>query len=199
MAPHAVSAPASAQQQPNGVTHIKTITHLQSFPLVSSLTSTVNSIPLAKRTLSLIQTIVSPLTPYASPYITKADSIADSNLTKIEVNFPIVKESPENLKTIIVSYPYKLIDTGKAYVTDSKAYALKIYTSELEKAGQSTGLLPQAKASVSSAFIISNEVLTVVAQFLGAKKVELEKKGQEKREYASAKYSKHKKERSSHA
>src|SRR4051794_6967639 len=97
------------------------INHLHSLPVVNDGVSYFKDHPLGQKSIAIsnsaYDTLIKPFTPYiakangyASPYVSKADSLADSGLGKVEARFPIVKEPTDTIKGKIsqtVSYPRK--------------------------------------------------------------------------------------------
>ena len=131
----------------------KVINHLKSFPVVSDSLSAVQSHPLGQRSISFTSTaydkFLKPFSPYfvrvnefASPYVTKADDIADQGLVKVEAKFPILKEPTENVKSKVTEQlqsPKKiagnLYDSGLTIANEKKDHVLDVYNRELAKDG----------------------------------------------------------------
>jgi len=84
----------------------KVISHLNTFPVFTDTLSALQQHPVGQRSISITSTaydkFLRPFSPYfvkvnqyASPYVTKADDIADLGLGKVEAKFPILKEPTE--------------------------------------------------------------------------------------------------------
>ena len=123
----------------------KVINHLKTFPVISDSLSAVQQHPLGQRSISITSTaydkFIRPFTPYfikvneyASPYVSKADEIADQGLGKVEATFPILKEPTENVKSKVTEQlqsPKKiagnLYGTGLSLANEKKDYVFKVY------------------------------------------------------------------------
>lgn len=164
----------------------KSLDHLASYPIISDSISTFKTYPLGQRSIDITHsaycTFIAPLSPYlskAAPYVTRADELAETGLGKIEERFPIVKEPTENIKNTVVDtigYPRRLV--GEVYVRgsdlakDTKEYVFSIYGDELAKqdSAEKGGYIPRAKAGVTTGFVVSTELMTAIAAYLGNKK-----------------------------
>jgi hypothetical protein len=104
-----------------------------------------------------------------SPYVSKADELADQGLSKVDQQFPIVTESTDQVKekvTIITSQPLKYYGEGKEYV-------LKVYGDEYDKrGGEKGGLITPVKAGVTTVLVVTIDVLSHFTSYLGAKKTQ---------------------------
>jgi len=152
------------------------ISHLTSYPLINDSITTFKSNPYGKKSIDLAdsgyKSFAKPILPYftkpyqyVSPYISKADSIGDSTLTKVEERFPVVKKPTGELydeATGIAFFPYKKGLEGKDYI-------VKTYTSEVKKVG-GEGIVTMGKAAVTTTLIVSSDALSWLSKFLGAKK-----------------------------
>jgi hypothetical protein len=192
MAPHAEhGSPARSRSSTgNGSAptspSLKSIEHLKSFPVVADGINTFSSHPIGQKTIALSASaysrFIAPLSPYLSmtyPYVNKADELADSGLGAVEARFPIVKESTDNIKTVIidsVGYPRKVIAEvivrGQDFAKEKQEYVFKVYEDEFSRiAGdENSGYIPMAKAGVTSAFVVSSELMGAIANYLGSKK-----------------------------
>ncbi|CCX32265.1 hypothetical protein FPQ18DRAFT_313902 [Pyronema domesticum] len=192
MAPHAeTGSPVRSRSStgngsaPNSPS-LKSFEHLKSFPVVADGINTFSSHPIGQKTIALSTSaysrFIAPLSPYLSmtyPYVNKADDLADSGLGAVETRFPIVKESTENIKTVIidsVGYPRKVVAEvivrGQDFAKEKQQYVFKVYEDEFSRiAGdESSGYIPMAKAGVTSAFVVSSELMGAIANYLGSKK-----------------------------
>ena len=185
MAPHAEgpttngTSPADSPSSPTS----KTINHLKSYPIVADSINTFSSTPLGQRTISLstsaYSTFIAPLSPYLSaayPYVSRADDLADSSLSTVDSRFPIVKESTENLKSMVVDtvgYPRRVVAEvivrGQHFADEKKEYVFKVYADEQEKI-EGEGVVGKAKAGVTTGFVVSSELMSAIANYLGTKK-----------------------------
>jgi len=163
------------------------ISHLGSYPIVSDSVSYFKEHPLGKKSIAVSNTayerIVKPFKPYivkvnhyASPYVSKADSIADQGLGHLEAHLPIVKEPTDQLKgriTSTVSYPKKAASDILKLGNEKKDYVLKVYSNEYSKMrGDQKGLsvVPAAKAGVTTTIIVSANLMEWFGGILAGKK-----------------------------
>lgn len=182
-------------EQPNNDTS-KSLSHLKSYPIVSDSISVFESHPLGQRSISLSQscysTFLAPMAPYlsrAAPYVSRADEFADSNLGKIDNYFPILKEPTDEIKNVVVgavSYPKKLVGEvylrGADFAKEGKEYVFKVYEDECSKSGGTDGVIPKAKATVTTGLVVSSEIMGSLAAYLGNKREEAKAAAQEKTE-----------------
>ena len=184
MAPHAETPVANAA--PASPT-TKTFDHLKSYPLVADSVNAFSSTPIGQKTISLstsaFSRFIAPLSPYLSkayPYVNKADDFADASLVQIETRFPIVKESTENLKAVVVDtvgYPRKMVAEvivrGQDFAKEGQEYVFKVYEDEFSKLNEEEkkgSYVPIAKAGVTTGFVVSSELMGAIANYLGTKK-----------------------------
>jgi hypothetical protein len=199
MAPHAEPEPATTAQAnggSNGSTEapkspssptLKSLEHLKSYPLVADGITTFSSHPIGQKTISLSSSaysrLIAPLSPYLSkayPYVNKADELADESLGKIDARFPIVKESTENIKGVVVDavgYPRRVVAEvivrGQDFAKEKQEYVFKVYEDEFSKMAEEEkkgGYIPKAKAGVTTGFVVSSELMSAIANYLGSKK-----------------------------
>jgi hypothetical protein len=99
------SAPLTNGETPRS----KSLSHLQSYPVVHDTVETLKNTQLGASTLNLAsntyRNVIAPISPYlqrpysvAHPYIIKADQLGDSGLSKFETYVPAVKEDTSVLK-----------------------------------------------------------------------------------------------------
>jgi len=193
MAPHAETPVASngstnAESKAPSSPTLKSIEHLKSYPLVADGITTFSSHPIGQKTIALSSSaysrLIAPLSPYLSkayPYVNRADALADSSLEKLDSRFPIVKESTENLRSVVVDavgYPRKVVAEvivrGSDFAKEKQEYVFKVYDDEFSKIGEdekkSAGYIPRAKAGVTTGFVVSSELMGAIATYLGSKK-----------------------------
>ncbi|KAF8421409.1 hypothetical protein EV426DRAFT_198480 [Tirmania nivea] len=170
----------------------KVINHLKTFPVVSDSLCAVQQHPIGQRSISITSTaydkFLRPFTPYfvkvneyASPYVSKADEIADQGLGKVEATFPILKEPTENVKSKVTEQlqsPRKiagnLYGTGLSLANEKKDYVFKVYHDELAKDGNK-GYLPAAKAGITTSFVVAADGIQWVYDTLSKKAPTTEK------------------------
>jgi len=190
-----VNGTTSTQSDPGSPSY-KSLSHLKSYPIVSDSIRVFESHPLGQRSISLSQscysTFLAPITPYlsrAAPYVSRADEFADSNLGKIDNYFPILKEPTDEIKNVVVEavgYPKKLVGEvylrGADYAKEGKEYVFKVYEDECSKSGGTDGVIPKAKATVTTGLVVSSEIMGSLAAYLGNKREEAKAAAQEKTE-----------------
>lgn len=169
--------------------HSKVLSHLQSFPVVHDSLEFYKTHPYGAKSLSLFnntyQRFVAPLHPYLqtpysylSPYLTRADELGDSGLSKVETKFPIVKEDTNKLKETVQSYallPLSFVGKGKEYV-------FATWEDEYKKTHGEEGLVKSAKAFVSTELKIGLDGFEYVRSYLGKGKEQASKKVDEVRQ-----------------
>ncbi|KAI9728878.1 MAG: hypothetical protein M1834_007136 [Cirrosporium novae-zelandiae] len=154
------------------------ISHLASYPVVHDSIEAYQANPYGKKSIKLAEhgyeTFAKPMIPYlskpyeyAAPYVHKADSLADSGLSKVDEKFPIVKDETEKVKGTVLdfaTYPLKLVG-------DSKDYVFKTYQSEYKKCG-GDGIVAGGKAFITTSLVITSDTLSWISEYLGSKKEE---------------------------
>ena len=125
------------------------------------------------------QRFVAPLHPYlqtpysyVSPYLTRADELGDSGLSKVDTRFPIVKEETTKLKQTVVdcaSLPLQLAGKGKEYL-------LGTWQDEYSKTRGDDGMVKNVKALISTELKIGHDGYNLVMQYWGKGKKEASKK-----------------------
>lgn len=147
----------------------------------------MKSNPYGKKSLDLSQAgydkFVSPVVPYAErpygyvkPYVGKVDDLATVGLSKVDQTFPIIKETPENIKKTVLDYayfPFRVVDDGKNYL-------LQTYSSEYKKCG-GDGYVSGGKAIITTGLVVTSDTLAWLSSFLSEKK-------EQGTDYASQKY-----------
>ncbi|KAI9672907.1 MAG: hypothetical protein M1829_004457 [Trizodia sp. TS-e1964] len=162
------------------------ISHLTSYPVISDSISGFKANPIGQRSLSIADhgysTLAKPVLPYlkgpysyVSPYVNKADSLANGGLSKVDDRFPIVKEPTEKITGTLLSYaifPLKVANDGKEHV-------LQIFGKEYQNLGQA-GVIPAAKAAVNTGVIITAASAEWFFDFLRFKKQQVQQVVNEK-------------------
>jgi len=150
--------------------------HLNSYPIISDSISTFKSNPFGQKSISLADqgyaTFAKPILPYlakpyqyVSPYVTKADSLADSGLSTIDSRFPIVKKPTSEIKSNVTNIAY--FPLRKA--AEGKDYVFKTYDSECKKIGGES-IVAYGKAAVSTSLIVTSDTLNWLSSIIGHKK-----------------------------
>lgn len=146
--PSTQSPHASANLLPNphsNATNTPT-QHLHSYPVVHDTLSTLASTQLGSQTLNLAsntyRSLIAPFHPYlqrpysvAHPYLTRADELGDTGLSKLETYVPYVKEDTSVLKSYAFA-PYN-------YVSDT-------WSTQYERTAHPNGLVKAGLAVVST-------------------------------------------------
>lgn len=167
------------------------IGHLTSYPVVSDSIGFYKENPYGAKSLSLAhdvyQRFFTPFQPYlegpysyVAPYVTKADSLGDAGLKKIDSTFPIVKEETATLKgkvTDVAMFPIVLGSQGKDYVFST-------YSEQRKGADQEKGLISkavaEAKALLFTEYKIGSDAFHILTSFLTQKKEEGKKFAEQK-------------------
>ena len=113
---------------------------------------------------------------YVKPYVGKVDDLATVGLSKVDQTFPIIKETPENIKKTVLDYayyPFRVVDDGKNYL-------LQTYSSEYKKCG-GDGYVSGGKAIITTGLVVTSDTLAWLSSFLSEKK-------EQGTDYASQKY-----------
>jgi len=173
-----------SQQQLNS----KVLSHLQSYPVVNDTVSYCCNTPYGAKSLSLLSrtynSFIAPLHPYlatpysyVSPYLTHADELGDTGLSRVESRFPIVKEDTTKLKATITDYvsdvaltPVKLVGQGKDLANQGKEYVLGTWEDEYQKVGGDTGIVKSVRALISTELRIGSEGYKYVSDVLARRK-----------------------------
>ena len=113
---------------------------------------------------------------YVKPYVEKVDDLASVGLGKVDQTFPIIKQTPENIKSTVLDYayfPFRVVDDGKNYL-------LETYSSEYKKCG-GDGYVSGGKAIITTGLVVTSDTLAWLSSFLSEKK-------EEGTDYAAKKY-----------
>lgn len=152
--------------------------HLGNYPVVSDAVNTYKSNPYGAKTLDIAQIaydrLAAPFMPYLRtpysilhPYLSKADTLADVGLHKVDETFPVVKEDTNALRGTVIEYaflPLRLAGEGKAYVFNT-------YADEHKKVG-GEGVVRSAKALVSTELKIAFDTLNFGLNFFSRRQEE---------------------------
>lgn len=125
----------------------------------------------------------SPLVPYLrtpysiiAPYLSKADTMADSGLTKVDERYPIVKKETAHITDTFKGYAYYPVTV----VGKGKDYVFNTYDDEYKKTGEDKSIVHTTKALVSTELRIAFEAYGYAMSFLSKKKEEVQEKVAEK-------------------
>lgn len=165
--------------------------HLISYPFISDSIQTFKKNPYGAKSLTLTndtyERLGKPLIPYlqgpyqyVSPYVSRADSLGDSTLSKVDERFPVVKEPTDKF----VESTRGLLSLPLKKGTEGKDYVYGVYNGEVKKVngeeGKKTGVFVYGKAALATGLIVGNEVFGYLATFLQQKKTEAKEVTNEK-------------------
>ena len=112
-----------------------------------------------------------------SPYVSKADSLADSTLKHVDSHFPIVREPTDKIKYTVSDYAYFPLRVAG----DGRDYLFKVYGNEYRRAGgDKGGLVAKGKAGVSTSLVVTSDLLAWLSSYLGGKKEQAKEVAKEK-------------------
>lgn len=163
------------------------LSHITSYPVVHDSISTFKSNPIGQLSLDIADqsysTIAKPILPYLSrpyqyfsPYVQKADSIADQGLSKVDERLPILKTPTDQIKGTVfntVFFPVRV-------AADSKNYVFKTYGDQYQSIDGQNGLVKTGRAMVSTGLVVTSDSLTWLGNFLGSKKEQTKQVANEK-------------------
>ncbi|KAL2024119.1 hypothetical protein VTK56DRAFT_9899 [Thermocarpiscus australiensis] len=152
------------------VPHSVTLRHLLSYPAVQDGVRKFKTNPVGKMSIQLSNTayqmIAAPLLPllslpyqYVSPYIMRADQLADRMLSMVEQRFPAVKKpAPELLNEAkkAAYMPVQMGQSGAQYVAD-------VYHAKCQKTSGEDAVA-HGKAAVKTAVELAAQALDLVTQ-----------------------------------
>ncbi|KAL4792422.1 MAGE family-domain-containing protein [Aspergillus venezuelensis] len=105
---------------------------------------------------------------YVAPYVTRADSLGDKGLDKVDSHFPIVKEETGTIKqTIYDTATFPLRVAG-----DAKNHLFSTYGDEYKKCG-GDGIVARGKAVITTGLVLSQESLGFISSLLQKKKAQV--------------------------
>lgn len=163
----------------NGVPHSAFLEHLLNYPLISDSVSTIQSYPIAQKTVDLTTSTYNRLestfkpylsTPYSyiSPYVSKADSLGDSTLSNIDERFPIVKKPTDEVVASARSVVFLPVRKGQ----EGRDHVLSVYQDQ-RKGFEGEGVVIFVRASASTALTVTAETLAWVRTVLAGKAKEV--------------------------
>ncbi|CAM1503959.1 Fc.00g015500.m01.CDS01 [Cosmosporella sp. VM-42] len=160
--------------------------HLLNYPVIGDSVHTFKSNEYGQRSIQLgdsaYKTFAAPVIPwfskpieYVSPYVQKADQLADKGLERIDERFPVVKKPTGELYNDTKGLILFPLNKG----LEGKDHVFKVYSSEYKK-NEQAGLVAYGKAAVVTALVVSNETLSWLSSYFTAKKAEASDKINEK-------------------
>jgi hypothetical protein len=162
---------------PNHTSQSAFIQHLLDYPVISDGIHTFKSHELGQRSIAITdsayKTLATNVFPYiskpyqyVSPYVSRADELGNKTLSRLDERFPAVKKPTGELYAetkSLVCFPLNKATEGRDHVYN-------VYSSEVKKNGESSGLVGYGKAAVLTALVVSNETLGWLSKFLSRKK-----------------------------
>ncbi|KAL3437928.1 hypothetical protein BDV09DRAFT_139158 [Aspergillus tetrazonus] len=152
--------------------------HLTSYPVVSDSISFykgnkygAKSLEFADQGYGFAKPYLSYLSKpyvYVAPYVTRADSLGDKGLQKVDATFPIIKEDTKTLKNTIYDtayFPLRLFG-------DAKSHVFSTYGDEYKKCG-GDGVVASGKAIITTSLVLSQESLAFISSLLQKKKAQV--------------------------
>ncbi|KAF2000622.1 CAP20-like protein [Amniculicola lignicola CBS 123094] len=163
--------------------HSKVLSHLQTYPVVNDTISFYQSNPYGAKSVSLFQQtyakFIAPLHPYLatpysylSPYLSRADELGDTGLSKVDERFPVVKEDTNKLKESVqglVGLPLQVVGKGKEYVWST-------WEDEYSKTRGEKGAVKSVKALISTELKIGQDGYGLIMSYLSKGKETAHKK-----------------------
>lgn len=157
--------------------------HLQTYPVVHDGLEFYKSNPYGAKSLTLLhntyQSFIAPFHPYLqtpysylSPYLSRADELGDTGLSKVDHRFPIVKEDTSKLRQTVSEYvglPLQLAGKGKEYVVGT-------WQDEYSKTRGNEGVVKSVKALISTELKIGLDGYALLVEYLHKGKKETTKK-----------------------
>ncbi|KAL4751847.1 hypothetical protein BDW72DRAFT_202743 [Aspergillus terricola var. indicus] len=152
--------------------------HLTSYPVVSDSISYykgnkygAKSLEFADQGYGFAKPYLSYLSKpygYVAPYVTRADSLGDKGLQKVDATFPIIREDTKTLKNTIYDtayFPLRLFG-------DAKGHVFSTYGDEYKKCG-GDGVVASGKAIITTSLVLSQESLAFISSLLQKKKAQV--------------------------
>ncbi|KAJ1338634.1 sporulation-specific protein 4 [Microdochium nivale] len=165
-----------SEHQVNGDGHpsLATLSHITAYPLVSDGLTYIRKSPYGQRSIELggnaYDRFAKPVLPYlaggyeyVSPYVKRADDMADHALSKMDERIPALKKPTDELWADGMTLIYFPVNKG----TEARDHVIGVYNSELKKIG-GDGLVVNGKALVSAGLVITTETLVWVGDLLRA-------------------------------
>ncbi|KAL4787684.1 MAGE family-domain-containing protein [Aspergillus varians] len=105
---------------------------------------------------------------YVAPYVTRADSLGDKGLQRVDATFPFVKEETGTLKNQVYDTAYFPLRLAG----DVKSHVFSTYGDEYKKCG-GNGVVASGKAIVTTSLVLTQESLTYITSLLQQKKAQV--------------------------
>lgn len=167
-----------------------TLSHLNSYPVVSDSIKTFQSYPIGRKSIDLTNSaygrFVKPTLPYfqtpasyAKPYVAKADELGDKFLTKFDEKVPIVKSETKEIKSTVFSYAHWPLQKAG----ETKDHLFSTYNEEYKKCG-GDGIFAGGKALITSGLVLTSESLNWFSAWLASKREEAKDQVKEAKEKA---------------
>ncbi|KAL4811493.1 MAGE family-domain-containing protein [Aspergillus unguis] len=158
-------------------TQSRFLVHLTSYPVVSDSITYYKGNKYGAKSLEFADqgydfakpylTYLSKPYGYVAPYVTRADSLGEKGLDKVDATFPFIKEETGTLKQSIydtASYPLRV-------ATDVKSHLFSTYGDEYQKCG-GDGVVARGKALITTSLVLSQESLGYISSLLQKKKAQ---------------------------
>ncbi|KAL3477911.1 MAGE family-domain-containing protein [Aspergillus californicus] len=152
--------------------------HLTSYPVVSDSITFYKSNKYGAKSLEYADQgygIAKPYLPYLSkpygyvaPYVTRADTLGDKGLAKVDSTFPFVKDDTSTLKSTIYDTAYLPLRVAG----DVKSHVFSTYGDEYKKCG-GDGYVASGKALITTGLVLSQESLSFLSSLLQQKRAQV--------------------------
>jgi hypothetical protein len=140
----------------------KSLSHLQSYPLISDITTSFTSSSICQRTVNMSSALYAGFITPISRVVQSADNFADANLTHLDSRFPVIKSvSAED----VFGYPRKLIAEEIMRGCDYAQEMQEFYESQVD---ERKGVVVQLMAGATTWLVVSTDVMAEIADFLVA-------------------------------
>ena len=148
---------------------------MHSYPVVHDGVEFYKSNPYGAKSLALFSntynSFIAPFHPYLktpysyiSPYLTRADELGDSSLSKLEQRVPIVKEDTNKLKELAFS---------------PVVYVVGTYQDEYKKTQGPEGVVKTVKAGISTELKVAHDAFNLAVEYWNKGKQQASKKADE--------------------
>ncbi|KAL4975042.1 hypothetical protein BDW66DRAFT_152353 [Aspergillus desertorum] len=152
--------------------------HLTSYPVVSDSISYYKGNKYGAKSLEIADkgygiakpylTYLSKPYGYVAPYVSRADTLGDKGLQKVDATFPIVKEDTETVKSTI----YETAHLPLRLAGDAKSHVFSTYGDEYKKCG-GDGIVASGKAIITTSLVLSQQSLAYINSLLQKKKAQV--------------------------
>ncbi|KAL2824074.1 hypothetical protein BJY01DRAFT_230567 [Aspergillus pseudoustus] len=152
--------------------------HLTSYPVVSDSITVFRTNKYGAKSLEFADQgygIAKPYIPYLSkpygfvaPYISRADTLGDKGLERVDATFPFIKEDTSTLKNTI----YDTAFFPLRFAGDLKSKVFSTYGDEYKKCG-GDGYVASGKALITTGLVLSQESLAFLSSLLQQRKEQI--------------------------